>query len=349
MKLTRPEPTPAPTPRRIVDHLDRHVIGQEAAKRALALAAYAHLRRTEAVRRGGEVAWRKSNVLLVGPTGSGKTLLARHLAEVMRAPFVTTDATEYTEAGYYGRDVELMMTDLYARSGHDIEQARRGVVFIDELDKLARRTQGAKSGAGARDIGGEGVQQALLKLLEGREVVVPAAAGQPWGRQESVVIETSNVLFICAGTFSDLHEGLAPRLPVGFGAGGTLEARSIGVRELQSFGMLAELLGRLPVVVRLAELGPRELERVLSEPEDALVREFRQRLAVDGVDLVLRAAALREVAAHAHERGLGVRGLRVIMESVLADVLFDAPERTGRRLVVDAAFVRRRLRDVPTT
>jgi ATP-dependent Clp protease ATP-binding subunit ClpX len=257
---------------------------------------------------------------------------------------VTTDATEYTEAGYYGRDVELMMTDLYARAGHDAEQARRGVVFIDEIDKLARRTQGAQSGAGSRDIGGEGVQQALLKLLEGREVAVPAAAGQPWGRQESVVIDTSDVLFICAGTFSDLHDGLAVHPPMGFGEGRSNARPGIGVRELQAFGMLAELLGRLPVIVRLEELGPRALERVLTEPDDALVREFRQRLALDGIELVVRQTAIREVARQAHERGLGARGLRGLMEAVFADVLFDAPERAGARIVMDGGLVRRGLR-----
>jgi ATP-dependent Clp protease ATP-binding subunit ClpX len=344
MKLTRPEPVPVPTPRRIVAHLDRFVVGQEEAKRTLALAAYAHLRRTDLARRHGDGTWRKSNVLMVGPTGSGKTLLARHLAGVMRAPFVTADATEYTEAGYYGRDVELMMTDLYARAGHDVDEARRGVIFIDEIDKLARRAQGAQSGAGSRDIGGEGVQQALLKLLEGREVVIPAATGQAWSRQESVVLDTSDVLFICAGTFSDLHESAAARRAIGFGVDDRARSPRIGARELQSFGMLSELLGRLPVVVRLDELGPRELERVLTEPDDAIVREYRQRLSLDGIELVVRATAMREVAQHAHGRRLGARGLRGLMESVFADALFDAPERGGSRLVMDAAFVRRRLR-----
>jgi ATP-dependent Clp protease ATP-binding subunit ClpX len=345
MKLTRADPAITPTPRQIVEHFDRHVIGQEEAKRALALAAYAHLRRVEALRRGQAGPWRKSNVLLVGPTGSGKTLLARHLAEAMRAPFSTADATEYTEAGYYGKDVEWIVADLYARAGHSVEEAQRGVVFVDEVDKIARRSQGAQSGAGARDIGGEGVQQALLKLLEGREVQVPSGSGQPWARSENVVVDTTHVLFVCAGTFSDLHEDLSGRRPVGFGASASAGGpRRVEARDLVSFGMLAEFLGRLPVVVQLEPLGREALERILTEPEDALVREYRARFALDGVELVVRPAALRALAEQALERGFGARGLRAMMEQVCADLLFDAPDMRGGKAVVDGAYVRRRLR-----
>ncbi len=345
MKLTRPERAPLPTPRDLVEHLDRHVIGQADAKRAIALAAYAHMRRAGAVRRGYDGLWKKSNVLLIGPTGSGKTLLARHLAEVLRAPLTVADATEYTEAGYYGKDVELMITDLYQRAGHSVEDTQRGVVFIDEVDKLARKSQGAQNGAGARDIGGEGVQQALLKMLEGREVQVPASAGQPWSRQETVTIDTTGVLFVCAGTFSDLYGDLDAKRPIGF-AGGQPQGhrRRIETKQLVSYGMLAEFVGRLPVVVELEPLGARELERILTEPDDALVKEFRSRLALDSVDLAVRPSAVREMVRHALDRQVGARGLRAIVEEVCADILFDAPELGGRKVVVDAAYVKRRLK-----
>jgi len=342
MKASRSEQLGVPTPRQIVAHLDRFVIGQQEAKRALALAGYAHLRRTQ---RRGETGWRKANVLMIGPTGSGKTLLARHLAGVLRVPFCVADATEYTEAGYYGKDVELMVSDLFQQAGQSTEEAQRGVIFIDEVDKLARRTQGSPGSAGARDIGGEGVQQALLKLLEGREVQVSTGGAAPWNRQEGgSSVHTGEVLFICAGTFSDLHDELRPRRTVGFGgAEAARTPRAVGLRELVSFGMLAEFLGRLPVLVQLQPLGRRELEQILVEPQDALIAELRQRLALDGVELVVRSGAVRAIAEAAQQRGVGARGLRALVERVCAELLFDAPERPGTRFVLDGPYVRRRL------
>jgi ATP-dependent Clp protease ATP-binding subunit ClpX len=326
------------------------VIGQERAKRAIALAAYSHLRRSEARRRGFAGVLHKSNVLLIGPTGSGKTLLARHLASIMRALFSVSDATEFTEAGYYGKDVELMITDLFTRADHSVEETERGVVFIDEVDKIARRTQGAQNGAGARDIGGEGVQQALLKMLEGREVTIPTTTSQPWNRHESVQVDTTNILFVCAGTFSDLHANRRVARAIGFGdtTAGRTRAKRISQQELASFGMLAEFLGRLPVVVELEELGVHDLVRVLTEPDESLVREYRDRLALDGVELVLRSSAMKEMAQQAIHRRVGARGLRAIMEDVCSELLFDAPGRDGRKVVVDAAYVRRRLEDSPS-
>jgi ATP-dependent Clp protease ATP-binding subunit ClpX len=348
MKLQRPDHQPVPSPRQIYDHLARHVIGQDRAKRALALAAYGHMRRIEARRRGYGGTLRKSNVLLIGPTGCGKTLLARHLAEIMRAPFATADATEYTEAGYYGKDVELMITDLFIAADRSTEETERGIIFIDEVDKIARRTQGAQNGAGARDIGGEGVQQALLKMLEGREINVPSPGGQPWARSDHTTVNTTNILFVCAGTFSDLLADRADRKVVGFTApGGKARRRRIRQQELVSFGMLAEFLGRLSVVVELDELAPADLVRVLTEPEDSLLNEFRDRLALDGVEMVVRQAALREVVAHAVDRRVGARGLRTILEEVCSDILFDAPSNPARRVVIDGDYVRRRLRDMP--
>jgi ATP-dependent Clp protease ATP-binding subunit ClpX len=333
------------TPRRIVERLSRFVVGQERAKRALAIAAYNHLKRT-ALRRGrGAVPVRKSNVLLVGPTGCGKTHLARTLAQVLEVPFHVADATEFTEAGYYGKDVELILAELLAKAGHSVEEAQRGVVFVDEVDKIARRSQGHRAGAGTRDIGGEGVQQALLKILEGREILVPLGAGQPWQRHDQIAIDTTDILFVCAGTFTDVFAYSAAAPALGFGARGARRtgARRVRQKDLLEYGMLAEFLGRLPVVVQLDELGEAELLEVLTGPPDAVVREVRELLAADGVELAFTDGALREVVRHALERGAGARGLRAIVEEVVADLLFEAPERGGTRATVDAAFVRRRV------
>ncbi|HEX9049612.1 MAG TPA: ATP-dependent Clp protease ATP-binding subunit ClpX [Anaeromyxobacter sp.] len=341
------EAAPALTPRRIYDRLSRWVVGQERAKRALAVAAYAHLKRT-AVRRARRTAptVRKANVLLIGPTGCGKTHLARTLAGVLDVPFHVADATEFTEAGYYGKDVELMVAELLAKAGHSVEEAQRGIVFIDEVDKIARRSQGHRAGVGARDIGGEGVQQALLKILEGREILVPSSLGQHWQRQDAIAVDTTDILFVCAGTFTDLFAYAGEGRGLGFGARPGLRraaTRHIRQRDLLEYGMLSEFLGRLPVVVQLDELGEEELLEVLTGPPDAVVREVKELLAGDDVELAFTDGALREVVRYALERGAGARGLRAIVEEVVADLLFEAPERSGTRASVDAAFVRRRV------
>src|SRR4051812_39637018 len=229
------------TPRDIFDKLNRYVIGQDAAKRAVAIAAHNHLKRIQArrVRRGSLI--KKSNILLIGPTGSGKTHIARNLAEILSVPFTTVDATEYTEAGYYGKDVEVMISDLLFKSNHSVEDTERGIIFIDEVDKIARRSQGARNGAGSRDIGGEGVQQALLKLLEGREVFVPMNATQHWNKHDFIPVDTRDVLFICAGTFSDLHAYAEPNRSIGFGDH-TARPRApqhVTLKQLMDFGMLS--------------------------------------------------------------------------------------------------------------
>jgi ATP-dependent Clp protease ATP-binding subunit ClpX len=335
---------PLLTPRAIYERLDRYVIGQERAKRAVAIAAYHHEQRLASRTARGRPLLRKSNVLLIGPTGSGKTHLAQNLAEILEVPFVVADATEYTEAGYYGKDVEVMIGELLQKANGAAEEARRGIVFLDEVDKIARRSHGARTGAGARDIGGEGVQQALLKLLEGREVFVPLDVTQHWSKHDFVRIDTADILFICAGTFSDLHAYAGDRA-VGFGrAEGAPRARPIGQKQLLEYGMLAEFLGRLPVVVQLEPLGPDELYRILTVPPDSIVREFRERCAADGVELHLTEGALRAIVGFAHERGLGARALRGIVEEALAEVLFLAPERRGQKWSVDARYVVGRLR-----
>jgi len=335
-----------PTPRQIAEQLSRYVIGQERAKRALAVAAYNHLRRT-AVRRGRRAAAapRKSNVLLIGPTGCGKTHLARNLAQVLDVPFHVADATEFTEAGYYGKDVEVMIAELLARAGHSVDQAQRGIVFIDEVDKIARRSQGHRAGVGARDIGGEGVQQALLKILEGREILVPLNLSQHWQRHEAATVDTSDILFVCAGTFTDIFAYSAESRSVGFGARDArrASARRVRQKDLLEYGMLAEFLGRLPVVVQLDDLGPDELLEVLTGPPDAVVREVKDLLATDGVDVAFTDGALREIVRFATDRGAGARGLRAIVEEIVSDLLFEAPERSGTRVSIDAGFVRRRM------
>jgi ATP-dependent Clp protease ATP-binding subunit ClpX len=335
-----------PTPRHIWERLSRFVVGQDRAKRALAVAAYNHLKRT-ALRRGRRPPSpvRKSNVLLIGPTGCGKTHLARNLAEILDVPFHVADATEFTEAGYYGKDVEVMIAELLSHAAHSVEQAQRGIVFIDEVDKIARRSQGHRAGVGARDIGGEGVQQALLKLLEGREILVPLNLAQHWQRHDAVMVDTTDILFVCAGTFTDIFAYSGESRLLGFGArdGARRSSRRVRQKDLLEYGMLAEFLGRLPVVVQLDELGPDELLDVLTGPPDAVVREVKDLLASDGVDVAFTDGALREIVRYAIERGAGARGLRAIVEETVSDLLFEAPERRGTRVSIDAAYVRRRM------
>jgi ATP-dependent Clp protease ATP-binding subunit ClpX len=331
------------TPRQIYAHLDKYVVGQEAAKRAVATAAHQHQKRIEQRALGRETLLRKSNLLLMGPTGSGKTHIARTLAAILEVPFIVADATEYTEAGYYGKDVEVMIAELLLKSGHSVEATQRGIVFIDEIDKIARRNGAMRTGAGSRDIGGEGVQQALLKLLEGREIFVPLNVTQHWNKHDFVQVDTSDILFICAGTFTDLHQARVEK-ELGFGSSGQRALGSrLRVKELIEYGMLAELLGRLPVQVQLAELTASDLYEILTGPPDALAREYREALELDGVTLDLQEGALRAVVEYAADRKLGARALRSILEEVLSDVQFEAPERRGEKIVVDRKYALRRL------
>ncbi len=351
--LSKSRPTPAPrsrrllTPRQIFDVLDASIVGQEEAKRAVAIAAYGHLKRC-ALPPAEKRLVRKSNLMLIGPTGSGKTLLGRKLAECLDVPLSIADATEYTEAGYYGKDIELMVAELLHRANFSIDLAQRGIIFIDEIDKLARRSQSYKTGGGTRDIGGEGVQQALLKLLEGRELLVPLQLAHSSLKQDMVQVDTTDILFIAAGTFSDLFDYRSPR-SIGFAeSGGSKTAapqrlRQMSTDELTSYGMLAELLGRLPVRVQLAALGADELVQVLSGPPDSLVREYTHLFELDGLKLSFDEAALRAIATAALDERCGARGLRSLMERVCRDLLFEAPERRGEQVRIDREYVLRRL------
>jgi ATP-dependent Clp protease ATP-binding subunit ClpX len=338
---------PALTPREIYGYLDAHVIGQERAKRAVAIAAYNHMKRCAQPK--GRRLIKKSNLLLIGPTGCGKTHIARNLADCMKVPFIVADATEYTEAGYYGKDVEVMVAELLFKSGHSIEETQRGIVFIDEIDKIARRSQGARNGAGSRDIGGEGVQQSLLKLLEGREIFVPLNVTQHWNKHDFVQVDTSDILFIAAGTFSDLSmygDGEKTIGVLGAGDEKLKKRKRVGGKELAEYGMLPELLGRLPVIVQLDPLDEAQLVDVLAGPPDSLVREYQALLLVDDVKLEISDDAMREIVRFAVARRVGARGLRGILEEVCQDLMFEAPERRGEALTIDAAYVRERLERV---
>ena len=347
---TNPRPERQPrllTPRQIFTYLDRYVVGQERATRTIAIAAYNHLKRCGQPTPAGKRLIKKSNVLLLGPTGSGKTHIARTLAQCLEVPFTVADATEYTEAGYYGKDVEVMVGELLHHADQDVELAQRGIVFIDEIDKIARRSQGARTGAGARDIGGEGVQQALLKVLEGREIFAPLNVTQHWNKHDFVVLDTQDVLFIAAGTFSDLRLTDLGK-PVGFGASAGAGAaapksRRVTEKELVDYGLLAEFLGRIPVRVELDPLSEEDLFLVMTGPPDAVVREYQALLKMDGVDLQFTDGALRLVAQHCIQRHTGARSLRTIVEGICHDIMFDAPERKGETITLDADFVAERL------
>jgi ATP-dependent Clp protease ATP-binding subunit ClpX len=349
-KTIRPGPrTPRrATPRSIYDYLDRFVIGQERAKRAVAAAAYNHVKRCDARAAGEDTLLRKSNILMIGPTGCGKTHLARNLADCLEVPFTIADATEYTEAGYYGKDVEVMVAELLFKTEHDVEAAQQGIIFVDEIDKIARRSHGARTGAGSRDIGGEGVQQSLLKLLEGRQIFVPLNVTQHWSKHDFVPMDTTDILFICAGTFSDIHLYANASTPMGFASAAPGDpGMRITHKDLMDYGLIAEILGRLPVSVQLSELDDRQLRAILTEPPDAVIREYTELLERDGVELRITDDGLDEIVAWSIRKRLGARGLRSIVEEVLADVVFDAPESKQKRVTVNKKFVTSRLENAP--
>jgi ATP-dependent Clp protease ATP-binding subunit ClpX len=328
------------TPRRIFEQLDQYVVGQRQAKEVLAIAAYNHLKRIEYLKFGGEVSIRKSNILMIGPSGSGKTYLARTLAKILDIPFAYNDATAFTEAGYYGEDVEVAIGRLLHSTNQSVDAAENGIVFIDEIDKIARRSGASRTGSGARDIGGEGVQQSLLKILEGEKLFVPMNVTAHWNKYDYVEIDISNILFICAGSFSELEEKTDGR-NVGFFEAAAPRRRNINTDDLVRYGFLPELLGRLPVRVELDELSPDDLVAILTEPREAMIPEYQRLCALDQIQLDFSHAALLEIAGVARRQRLGARALRAILEKVLHPILFVAPERAGERIVIEADDVRR--------
>jgi ATP-dependent Clp protease ATP-binding subunit ClpX len=327
------------TPRRIFEQLDQYVIGQRHAKEVLAIAAYNHLKRIEYLKFGGETTIRKSNILMIGPSGSGKTYLARTLAKILDVPFAYNDATSFTEAGYYGEDVEVAIGRLLYATNQNASAAENGIVFIDEIDKIARRGGGARTGQGARDIGGEGVQQSLLKILEGEKLFVPLNVTAHWNKHDFVELDISNILFICAGSFSDIDDGSEAK-PVGFGGSGAAAPREVSSEDLVKYGFLPELLGRLPVRVQLDQLSASDLVAILTQPREAMVPEYQRLCALDQIQLEFSRDALLEIAGAALKQKLGARALRAIIEKVLHPILFVGPERAGERIVVEPDDVR---------
>jgi ATP-dependent Clp protease ATP-binding subunit ClpX len=326
------------TPRKIFEQLDQYVVGQKHAKEVLAIAAYNHLKRIEYLKFAGDLSIRKSNVLMMGPSGCGKTYLARTLAKVLDVPFAYNDATAFTEAGYYGEDVEVAIGRLLYATNQNVNAAESGIVFVDEIDKIARRSGGARTGAGARDIGGEGVQQALLKILEGDKIFVPLNVTAHWNKYDYVEVDISNVLFICAGSFSDLSNESDGK-PIGFFGDHSGSTRAVATEELVKYGFLPELLGRLPVRVQLDALSADDLVTILTEPREALIPEYQRLCALDQIQLEFSEAALYAVANAALRQKLGARALRAILEKALHPLLFQGPERAGERITIQAEDV----------